>query len=50
MLTHKKDTLGSLSEKYLRELYTVYQADFIVFNYTIENFIDEARKHAQASF
>ena len=45
-----KDVLGSLSEKYLKDLYKVYEADFIVFNYTIDNFLEEARRHAQAAF
>jgi len=44
------EILGTLSEKYLVKLYKVYQADFIVFNYTIDNFLDEAKKYSKTAF
>ena len=46
----RKEILGTLSEKYLVKLYKVYQADFIVFNYTIDNFLDEAKKYSKTAF
>ena len=50
VLKRPEEILGGLTESYLTKLYRVYQPDFIIFNYTIENFLAEVKKYSQTAF